>query len=119
MAKNSNNTYINTAYLKLLSCFIAFKFESFRLLQLPAQGFEPVGEARLDRAERHAQHRGRLFQRHLVQVVEDDDGAAGRRQRADRLGGAAPAPSVSSSRTCSAQRRSRFNWRKASRVAMR
>src|ERR1044072_6294040 len=78
MAKNSNNTYINTAYLKLLSCFIAFKFESFRLFQLPAQGFEPVGEARLDRAERHAEHRGRLLQRHLVEMIEDDDGAAGR-----------------------------------------
>src|SRR5215204_2141938 len=70
---------------RLLSVFMAFAPVQNSFTQTPAQGFEPVGEARLDRAERNSQHVGRLFERHLVQVVEDDDGAAGRRESRDRL----------------------------------
>src|SRR5688572_14955403 len=71
----------------LVGVFVSITFarESTLAAQLPAQRFEPVREARLDRPLGHAQHGGRLVERHLVQVVEDDGGAARGRQPLDRF----------------------------------
>ena len=47
--------------------------------QLLAQRVKPISQPRFDRADGHAHHFGDFGQRHLVLVMQHDDGAAGGR----------------------------------------